>query len=179
MLALPTFLVAALAAFYLLLSVTGTSLSEAREMGWVAPRQQIGPCYEGWLYLDLKQVQWWVVPTQIASWAAMVVVVAFSSCLDVAAIEMEVQKPLNYNHELKTVGLSNVVSGCLGGYTGSYIFSQTIFNLRARVDSRLTGLVIVLLEGLVFALPFSPMAYVPRALFGGLLLLIATVRDHS
>jgi hypothetical protein len=56
MLALPTFLVAALAAFYLLLSVTGTSLPDAREMGWVAPRQQIGPCYEGWLYFDLKEV---------------------------------------------------------------------------------------------------------------------------
>jgi hypothetical protein len=56
MLALPTFLVAALAAFYLLLSVTGTSLSDAREIGWVAPRQQIGPCYEGWLYFDLKEV---------------------------------------------------------------------------------------------------------------------------
>ena len=121
------------------------------------------------------QVLWWVVPTQLASWVAMVVVVAFSSCLDVAAIEMEVAKPLNYNHELKTVGLSNLLSGCLGGYTGSYIFSQTIFNLRARVASRVTGLVIVALEGLVFALPFSPMAYVPRALFGGLLLLIATV----
>ena len=31
-----------------------------------------------------------------------VVVVAFSSCLDVAAIEMEIQKPLDYNRELQT-----------------------------------------------------------------------------
>ena len=48
-------------------------------------------------------------------------------------------KPLNYNHELRTVGMSNALSGVLGGYTGSYIFSQTIFNLRARVESRITG----------------------------------------
>lgn len=71
---------------------------------------------------------------EFISWLAMVVVVAFSSSLDVAAIEMEVGKPLDYNHELMTVGVSNIVSGALGGYTGSYIFSQTIFNLRAKVN---------------------------------------------
>ena len=60
----------------------------------------------------------------------MVVVVAFSSCLDVAAIELELGKKLDYDHELKTVGISNVVSGVTGGYSGSYIFSQTIFTLR-------------------------------------------------
>lgn len=34
---------------------------------------------------------------------AMTVVVAFSSCLDVAAIEMEMGKPLDFNGELQTV----------------------------------------------------------------------------
>ncbi|CAN0101606.1 unnamed protein product, partial [Hapterophycus canaliculatus] len=65
----------------------------------------------------------------------MIVVVAFSSCLDVAAIEMEMGIPLDFNGELQTasrfVGWSNVISGLFGGFTGSYIFSQTIFNLRA------------------------------------------------
>ncbi len=34
---------------------------------------------------------------------AMIVVVAFSSCLDVAAIEMEMGSPLDFNGELQTV----------------------------------------------------------------------------
>ena len=34
---------------------------------------------------------------------AMIVVVAFSSCLDVAAIEMEMGTPLDFNGELQTV----------------------------------------------------------------------------
>ena len=97
----------------------------------------------------------------------MVVVVAFSSSLDVAAIEMEIGRPLDYDHELKTVGMSNAISGALGGYTGSYIFSQTIFNLRAKVKSRLTGVVISCAEGLVFLLPFSVLAYVPKIGAGG------------
>ena len=40
----------------------------------------------------------------------MVFVVAFSSCLDVAAIEMDVGQPLDVNSELGVVGWSNVVS---------------------------------------------------------------------
>lgn len=38
----------------------------------------------------------------------------------------------------QVVGASNAVSGLLGGYAGSYIFSQTIFNMRAGVTSRIT-----------------------------------------
>ena len=41
------------------------------------------------------------------------------------------------------------------GYTGSYIFSQTVFTLRAGVLNRLNGLVVALVELFVFMLPFS------------------------
>lgn len=36
---------------------------------------------------------------------AMIIVVAFSSCLDIAAIEMEMARPLDFNRELQTVRL--------------------------------------------------------------------------
>jgi SulP family sulfate permease len=44
----------------------------------------------------------------------MIFVVALSSSLDVAAIELELNSPLDYNHELKTVGISNIISGLTG-----------------------------------------------------------------
>ena len=37
----------------------------------------------------------------------MVFVVSFSSCLDVAAISMDMGEALDVNNELKTVGISN------------------------------------------------------------------------
>ena len=53
------------------------------------------------------------------------------SSLDVLlAIQMDMGKQLDFNHELITVGISNTLSGLLGGFTGSYIFSQTIFTFR-------------------------------------------------
>ena len=76
---------------------------------------------------------------------------AFSSCLDVAAIEMDNGEPLDVNAELTTVGWSNVASGLLGGFTGSYIFSQTIFTSRSGCRSRVVGAVVCAAElGIVF-----------------------------
>ena len=76
----------------------------------------------------------------------MYFVVAFSSSLDVAAVETALGKPLDHNHELQTVGISNLLSGLGGGFTGSYLFSQTIFTLRGRLDSRYIGLIVFTLE---------------------------------
>ena len=42
----------------------------------------------------------------------------------VAAISIDMGETLDTNGELTTVGISNVASGLLLGYTGSYIFSQ-------------------------------------------------------
>jgi hypothetical protein len=47
------------------------------------------------------------------------------SCLDVAAIASSSEGPLDFDRELKTVGVANVAAGAIGaGFTGSYIFSQ-------------------------------------------------------
>ena len=73
------------------------------------------------LFLCLRPVSatvamhWGAVPRQLITWMGMYFVVAFSSCLDVAAIEMDVGKSLDVHHELgNVVGISNVVSGLFG-----------------------------------------------------------------
>lgn len=49
-----------------------------------------------------------------------------------------------------------MVAGLAGaGFTGSYIFSQTVFSLRAGIQSRLNGLTISAVELAIFLLPFS------------------------
>jgi SulP family sulfate permease len=45
-------------------------------------------------------------------------------------MQMDMGKQLDFNHELITVGLANAVSGLSGGFTGSYIFSTTVFTYR-------------------------------------------------
>ena len=61
--------------------------------------------YHTWDYLKIDKVVWSVLPSQTLTVLAMISVVGLSSSLDIAAIETELKRPLDYNHELKTVGL--------------------------------------------------------------------------
>lgn len=131
------------------------------------------PFYHSWQLYDFSLVDWRMLPQQFLRLISMFLVVAFSSSLDVAAIEMEMGLPLDYNRELNTVGIANVFSGLTGGYTGSYIFSQTIFTMRRGVYSRISGYTVALCEGLMILLPFSIISYLPKLFFGSLLVLIS------
>eukprot|EP01034_Spumella_vulgaris_P025301 gene25301-31741_t len=170
---LPITLMVVLSGFYLCMYLMGGSFEDARAYGWIAPLSPLEPFYHSWLLYDVTLVDWTTLPIQAVRLVCMFLVVAFSSSLDVAAIEMEVGLPLDYNTELFTVGMSNVASGLLGGYTGSYIFSQTIFNLRRRVSSRLCGYTVAVCELIVVVLPVSVTSFIPKLFFGALLVLIA------
>lgn len=120
----------------------------------------------------MEKVVWSVLPSQTLTVLAMISVVALSSSLDIAAIEIELKRPLDYNHELKTVGISNIISGITGGYTGSYIFSQTIFSLRMGIRSRLMGYVLAFLSLFAVVIPINILSYIPNFFFGSLLMMI-------
>ncbi|CAM9352702.1 unnamed protein product, partial [Choristocarpus tenellus] len=172
-LTLPLLMVAILVAFFSTLALTGTSLEEARVLGWISEESPSLPWTEAWSFFDISSVRWGVFIRVMPNLLAMTLVVAFSSCLDIAAIEMEMGSPLDYDRELKTVGWSNLVSGLCGGFTGSYIFSQTIFNLRGGIKTRMAGVVTLLMILSVAMLPVNITSYVPKAFFGSLLVLIS------
>jgi SulP family sulfate permease len=122
---LPSSLLFTISTFYSVMWLTGSSFQQARESGWIAPlvevgkkatfsvvigfvnmffvfcfisdRFLIGSPFEAWSYYDVMKVEWSYIPTQIPTLIAMFLVVAFSSSLDVAAIEMELGTPLDYN----------------------------------------------------------------------------------
>uniref|UniRef100_A0AAV1UN57 Sulfate transporter n=1 Tax=Peronospora matthiolae TaxID=2874970 RepID=A0AAV1UN57_9STRA len=159
--------------FFVVLPLCGISLEEARDYGWVAPVSAPAGFVQMLDLFDFSQMYWGQVPVQFTTWLGMTFVVAFSSCLDVAAIEMDMGSQLNINHELKSVGWANVVSGLLGGYTGSYIFSQTIFTYRSKTNSRVVGVCVIISEFAIVLVPLSVMSLVPRFFFAAVLIFIA------
>ncbi|CAM9457545.1 unnamed protein product, partial [Ectocarpus sp. 13 AM-2016] len=170
---LPLLMAAFLGTFFAFLRVTGTTLDEARAAGWVSAGSPMLPLNHAWDCFSFADIHWGAFARVVPNLLAMIVVVAFSSCLDIAAIEMEMAKPLDFNGELQTVGWSNVISGMFGGFTGSYIFSQTIFNLRAGVDTRAASAMSFVMLLAVAASPASVISFLPRCFFGSLLILIA------
>ena len=170
---LPAYMVFILVMFFTILLITGYSIDDARRSGWIAPLTPAAPFYEVYTLFDFSKVDFSQLPRQGLRILGMFLVVSFSSSLDVAAIEMELGLPLDYDREMETVGLSNLISGLCGGYTGSYIFSQTIFTMRRGIVTRYCGYTVAVLEIVFFLLPFSITSYVPKCFFGSLLILIS------
>ena len=78
---------------------------------------------------------------------------------------------VDYNRELTTVGWSNMLTGLFGaGFTGSYIFSQTLFTLRNGCTSRMHGVVLIIAELLLFLVPMSFNEYLPNFYYGALMI---------
>ncbi|GMF35898.1 unnamed protein product [Phytophthora fragariaefolia] len=166
-------IVAVPVAFFFIMFVSGISMDDARAGGWIDPVQDPATVTDLVNLFDFSQVHWGLLPKQWGTWLGMVFIVAFGSCLDIAAIEIEMGTKLDFNHELKTVGWSNIVSGLLGGYTGSYIFSQTIFTYRSKTNSRVVGICVALSEIGVVLAPVSVMSNLPRFFFAATVIFIA------
>lgn len=111
---LPSCIILLLCIFYATLSISGTTIEEATELGWIRSMESPPPWYHTWDYFRFDKIVWSVLPRLIPTLLGMIFVVALSSSLDVAAIELELKCPLDYNRELRTVGISNLVSGLTG-----------------------------------------------------------------
>jgi MFS superfamily sulfate permease-like transporter len=171
---LPMCMLTIIGLFYVAMFLSGTTVDEARDIGWITKANPSGPWQETWKFIRFENVVWSALPQLTVTLLSMTMVVALSSSLDIAAIELELNQKLDYDNELMTVGLSNLVSGATGGYTGSYIFSQTIFTLRSGVRDRFTGYTVAFCEALIVVAPFPVIAYIPKMFFGSLLVMICT-----
>jgi MFS superfamily sulfate permease-like transporter len=166
---LPCCILILLVIFYTGLAVWDSSIEQATENGWIRKAEPAPVWYKTWDYLKLDKVVWSALPQLLLTEISMIFVVALSSSLDVAAIELEMKEPLDYDRELTMIGFSNMLSGITGGYTGSYIFSQSIFSLRSGIRSRLAGFSLALCEVIVIVCPFPILSYIPNFFYGSLL----------
>lgn len=171
--ALSTAIVAMPVLFFLVLVAGSISRDEARESGWMEPAEKSASISEIISLYDASLVHWDQIPRQVVTWLGMVLIVAFSSSLDVVAIEIDMGSKLNINHELQTVGWSNIVSGLFGGYTGSYNFEQTIFTCRSKTNSRVVGVCVILAELAIVAIPVAVMSHVPTFFVAATLIFVA------
>lgn len=83
---LPTAMVMIPATFYAVLYLSGVSLSEARDMGWVGEESPSVQFNDLLHLVDFSLVHWSLVSKCVGTWVGMVFVVSFASCLDIAAV---------------------------------------------------------------------------------------------
>lgn len=168
---MPTTLLTCAGSFYLMLWGTGTSLETARAAGWL-----LGPFPQGdqlWHPLTLhlfSQVHWFAIGHQSSGILTVMLVSLLSLLLSNSSIELVIGQDLDLSHELKVVGLANVVSGLGGGMMGNQALPSTLLVNDIGAKYRLTGLFAVIPAVAVLALGSSFLSYLPKAVLGSVIL---------
>lgn len=168
-LALPVSLALASAAFYGALAASGLSLAQARALGWMFAPLSLGhvqlPVQVSW-----SLVHWDILWRHYGELLALIAVTTLAILLNATGVSLATRREVDFNRELRSAGLANMLSGCFGGVVGCHSLSRTLLNYRFGSRDRVATLLAAVLC-LVCALFFIPLlGYFPKPVLAGLLI---------
>ncbi|NJN88750.1 MAG: SulP family inorganic anion transporter [Leptolyngbyaceae cyanobacterium SL_7_1] len=158
--------------FYIGLLCTGTSIAQASVQGWTMSAITSSDFWQPLSPAAIAQVHWSVLPKQLTCMATVVAVTAISLLLNLTGLELVTKQELDVNRELTIAGVLNVFLGLGGGILSYHSLSKSVLAHKMGAKSRVTTLVEA---GIFIAFPvvaISLVAYVPKAVLGGLLLFL-------
>ncbi|NEQ97172.1 MAG: SLC26A/SulP transporter family protein [Cyanothece sp. SIO2G6] len=168
---LPVVLLVCTGAFFGLLSITHTSIDEARTLGWLLGSfPQGGGLWQPVTPAMLPHVHWLAISHHLDGLFTVTLVSLLSLLLSNSSIELLVGRDLNLSNEMKAIGIADVVSGLMGGMVGSQAFPSTLLVHNIGANYRLTGLIAMLPSITVLAFGSKFLSYLPKAVLGSLIL---------
>ena len=184
-LAIPVLLVLALVGFYAATGAVGMDFAQMRAAGLL-----LGP-FEGASFLDglgvgiLADVHWWPILAQAPVIATIIGVSMLGMLLNASGLELAIEREIDFERELKGVGLANIAAGLVGGLGGYHILSETLLARRFGLIGAAAG--VGLAATLVFVLFFGAgvLSYLPVGLFAAVVfflgfdLLLTAYYDHG
>jgi SulP family sulfate permease len=167
---MPALLLAGIGLFYLLLSLTGTSIGQAKGLGLMFPDFSGGGLFP---HLNIALFQHISAPALIGEAGNIITIVflcAISALLITSVVEIGTERYVCLERELKVAGAANIVTGLGGGVISLPAATDTILSYKLGAKSRLAGISNALLCGAAILIGPSLIIYLPKPLIGGLLL---------
>jgi sulfate permease, SulP family len=110
------------------------------------------------------------VPTISADVLAVMFVTTTTFLLNTTGIEIATRNEADVGNDLKVLGVANMLSAALGGYVSCTSLSRSLLVRNAGGTSRLAGLTVAGVAGLLLVTDPTFLGYVPKYILGGLLL---------
>jgi sulfate permease, SulP family len=171
--AFPTVLGVAIVLFYVICYAQGGNIGDMR-----ASNLLLGPFPQGQLWQppsayfnQISLLDWTIISPHIGIMATIPLVCFIGGLLMVGAIEFSTGSEMTPNFELKTMGVSNVISGIMGG--GFVGYPSTTFTVMQRSlgsSTRLSGIFSALIPLIVLLVGANFLGFIPRFVVSGLLI---------
>lgn len=169
-LVMPAMILGAIALFYLLLFLSGASVSEAVGRGLLLPRFPGGIRWEPLTPASLAEVNWAVIFSHAGNLGTIALIALISLLLNASGLELIARREVDLNRELRASGLANLIAGLGGSSVGYMSLSLTALGHRLGSRSRLSSLTSAALCGITLLSGATISSYFPKPLLGGLLL---------
>ncbi len=169
---MPGVLLAAFAATYLVLLLTGSSLVEAQAHGWMFRPQPLAGLISPWHADALHSFSWTEMPALAGDVLAVMFVTIINFLLNTTGIEISTRTEANIDRDLKVLGVANIVTAALGGYVSCTSLSRSILVRTAGATGRLSGLTVAAISAALLIAGPAFVGYVPKYILGGLLLFL-------
>lgn len=168
----PTFLIGSTLLFYLLYMLFAGDLASAERGGWLLGPFPEGEFWQPFLVQVVTRANWQLVFMHLFDIGTVILVSAITLLLNLTAISVGINQEVDMNHELKTMGIANML-GSLGGFSVGYTaFSTSILGHRLSKGSRLVGVIIAIMGTITVLAGTAFLSFFPRIIAGGLLLFL-------
>jgi SulP family sulfate permease len=168
-LVMPGVLLGAFAVTHLALLSTGTTIAEAQATGWMFRLQPAAGLTLPWQIEPLRNFPWSSLPSLAGDVLAVMFVTATNFLLNTTGIEIASRTEADVEHDLKVLGVANVVIAALGGYVSCTSFSRSMLVRTAGATTRLSGLTVAAISAIMLVADPSFLGYVPKYILAGLL----------
>lgn len=158
--------------FYLVIFILGVPIEVVSEQGWL-----LGPFAEGGLWQPLSpgalaDVHWSAILEQSGNMVALLIVSTIALLLSASGMELTVEQDIHLDRELWASGLGTLGSGLAGGMVSYPALGLSTLGYRIGGSSRLLGLVVAAVLGVVLFLGPDVLSWTPKMIFGGLLMFL-------
>jgi len=169
---MPGVLLSGFVATYVVLLVTGYSVTAAQDLGWMFQPQLAAGLASPWQPQALHSFPWTALPALAGDVLAVMFVTVINFLLNTTGIELATRTEANIERDLKVLGFANIITAALGGYVSCTSLSRSILVRTAGATSRLSGFTVAAISAAVLIADPSFLGYVPKYVLAGLLMFL-------
>ncbi len=167
---LPGLVLGGVMLFYLLAWLSGTSLAELSDQGWLLGPFPTEGLWQPLTPADLAQVNWSAIVSQTASMVTIFGVSAIALLLNVSGLELATKEDMEIDRELRVSGVANLASAAVSGLIGYQQLGLSALNFKTKANSRLVGLIAAAVCAAVLLFGASALSLIPVVIVSALLL---------
>jgi sulfate permease, SulP family len=169
-LALSMTVITATILFHLAAFMMQTPFAELREAGWVIDLLDTPSLWPPFSLSDLQLVRWDAISQQWLSILSLVMLSTLAVLMNSSGLELALHRDIDFDKELRVAGTANLLGGVGGGTAGFQDLGLTLLSHRLGGVYRMVGAIIALLCVLFMTVGAPFLTFIPKPLFGALLL---------